>query len=98
MDGAGELRCAKIAAVKVWPAALPALLFFLPRGAIAAEDPNGAARELARKTAAFAGRGEQVTAIWRNLSSVSSSEFVQARAGFEAALKEAGGRVTDGGA
>jgi hypothetical protein len=93
-----EPRCAKIAAVKVWPAALSALLFFLPPGATAAEDSNAAARELARKTAAFAGRGEQVTAMWRNVSSLSSSEFAQARAAFEAALKESAGRVTDGAA
>ena len=84
-----------IAAVKGWPAALSALLFFLPPGATAAEDSNGAARELARKTVLFAGRGEPVVAVWRNVSSLGSGEFAQARAAFEAALKDAGGRLSD---
>jgi len=84
-----------IAAVKGWPAALSALLFFLPPGATAAEDSNGAARELARKTAKFAGPGDAVMVIWRNVSSLGSSEFAQARAAFEAALKEGGGRLGD---
>ena len=43
----------------------------------------------------FAGRGEPVVAVWRNLSSLGSPEFAQARAAFEAALKEAGGRLSD---
>jgi hypothetical protein len=84
-----------IAAVKGWPAALSAFLFFLPPGATAAEDSNGAARELARKTVLFAGRGEPVVAVWRNVSSLGSGEFAQARAAFEAALKDAGGRLSD---
>src|SRR5579872_4499344 len=84
-----------IAAVKGWPAALSALLFFLPPVAIAAEDATGAARELARKTAAFAGRGEPVAVAWRNVSSLGSSELTQARSAFEGALREAGIRVTD---
>ena len=45
-----------IAAVKGWYAALSALLL-LALGARAADDLNGAAAILARKTAAFAGRG-----------------------------------------
>jgi hypothetical protein len=83
-----------IAAVKGWYAATAALLFFFPPGASAAEDSNGAARELARKTAAFAGR-EPVSAGWRNASPLSSSEIAQTRAVFEAALREFGGRLGD---
>ena len=75
-----------IAVVKGWHAVLSALLFFLPRGAAAAEDPIGAARELARKTAAFAGRGEAVSASWRNVSSLTSGDFNQVRGLFETAI------------
>ena len=81
-----------IAVVKRWHAVLSALLFFLPRSAAAAEDLGGAARELARKTAAFAGRGEPVSASWRNVSSLGSSDFNQVRGLFETALREAGAR------
>ena len=84
-----------IAAVKGWPAALSALLYFLPPVATAADDANGAARELARKTAAFAGRNESIMAVWRNISSLPSPEFSRTRMAFEAALKDAGGRLTE---
>lgn len=84
-----------IAAVKVWHAAFTALLFFLPPGATAADDLNGAARELARKTAAFAGREEPVSVTWRNAGSLGSLEFNRARGAFEDAVKEAGARVTE---
>jgi hypothetical protein len=84
-----------ILVVKRWHAVFSALLFFLPRGAAAAEDPGGAARELARKTAAFAGRGEAVSASWRNVSSLSSGDFNQVRSLFETALREAGARAGD---
>ena len=87
-----------IAVVKRWHAVLSALLFFLPQGAAAAEDLNGAARELARKTAAFAGRGEPVSASWRNVSSLGSSDFSQVRGLFETALREAGARPSDAAA
>ena len=50
--------------------------------------------DLARKTAAFAGKGSQVAIIWRNLSSLDSAA-VQARTAFEEALQEAGLRVGD---
>ena len=86
-----------IAAVKGWPAAFSALLFFLPPGAIAADDPAGAAHELARKTAALAGRGEAVITAWRNLSSLGSAELARARAAFESAFREGGGRLGDAG-
>src|SRR5579863_7018621 len=84
-----------IAAVKGWPAVLSALLISLPPGASAADDSTGAARELARKTAAFAGRGEAVMSTWRNVSSLGSSELAQTRAVFEASVKDAGGRLSD---
>jgi hypothetical protein len=82
-----------IAAVKPWHAVLSALLSFIP-GATAADDVGGAARELARKTAAFAGKGAPVAVTWRNLSSLGSAA-AQARTAFESALQEAGLRVGD---
>ena len=84
-----------IAAVEKWHAVLCALLFFIPWGARAAEDLNGAAHELARQTAAFAGPGQPVSVAYRNVSSVGQAELGQARGAFEAALKEAGLRVSD---
>ena len=84
-----------IAAVKRWHAILCALLFFIPPGAHAAEDLNGAVRELAHQTAAFAGAGEPVSVEYRNASSTGAAELGQARGAFEAALKEAGLRVSD---
>jgi hypothetical protein len=83
-----------IAAVKRWHAVLSALLFFIAPAARASEDVNGAARELARKTAGFGNRGEPVSVAWRNVSSLGSSELAQARAAFEAALQEAGVRIS----
>ncbi|MBS1858278.1 MAG: hypothetical protein JST11_23100 [Acidobacteria bacterium] len=83
--------------MKEWLAVFPTLLFLLPSGASAADDPGGAARELARKTVAFAGRGESVTASWRNLSSLPPGDLAQARAVFESALRESGARAAEGG-
>ena len=82
-----------IAAVKRWHAGLSALLFFCS-GAKAADDASSAARELARKTATFAGRGAAIAMMWRNLSSLESAAS-QARTAFEAALQEAGLRTGD---
>ena len=62
-----------IAAVKGWLAVLSALLLFPVTDAQAADDLNGAARELGRKTVAFAGRGETLSIAWRNLSSLNSN-------------------------
>lgn len=72
-------------------AVLCALWMFLPRGAPAADSVDGAARELAWKTASFAGKGEPVALTWRNQSSLASPEAGRARAVFEAAFREAGG-------
>ena len=74
-------------------AVLSALLILLPRDARAADDMAGAVGELARKTVALAGRGEPVSVSWRNLSSLASGDFNQARMAFDAALREAGARV-----
>src|ERR1700722_9087298 len=83
-----------IAAVKGWYAAISALLL-LASGARAADDLNGAAAILARKTAAFAGRGEAVSVSYRNISSLGSAELGQMRTAFEAALRDAGCRPVD---
>jgi hypothetical protein len=84
-----------IAAVKGPPAALAVLLLWAPQCGWAADDLSGAARELARKTVAFVGRGEPVSLGWRNLSSLGSAELAQARSVFEAALRDAGARVVE---
>jgi hypothetical protein len=84
-----------IAAVKRWHAVFCALPFFIPPGAHTAEDLNGAARELARQTAVFAGPGGPVSVEYRNASSLGAAEFGQARGAFEAALKGAGLRIGD---
>jgi hypothetical protein len=84
-----------IAAVKGWHAGWAALLFCLQPGASAADDLAGAARELARRTVAFTGRGEPVSVAWRNVSSLGSAAFSQARGAFETAVRDAGDRVTE---
>jgi len=86
-----------IAAVKGCHAVLSALLFLLPTDAQAADDLGGAARELARKAAAFAGRAESVSTAWRNLSSLPAAELTEARAAFESAIREAGVRLMETG-
>jgi hypothetical protein len=87
-----------IAAVKGSPAAFTALLFFLPAAATAAQDLSGAARELARKTAAFAGKGDTVSVACRDLSSQRPAALGELRRIFEAALSEAGLRLSETGA
>ena len=84
-----------IAAVEKWHAVLCALLFFIPSGAHAADDVNGAAHDLARQTAAFTGPGQPVSVDYRNVSSLGPTGIGQARGAFEAARKEAGLRVSD---
>jgi hypothetical protein len=80
-------------AVKAWHALAAALLFWIPPGAGCAEDSTAAARELARKTAAFTAHAEAVSIAWRNLSSLDASAFAQIRSVFEAAFQESGGRL-----
>ena len=87
-----------IAAVKGPQAALAVLLLWAPQGGWAADELSGAARELARKTATFAGRGEPVSIRWRNLSSLGSAELAQVRTLFETALRESGGRAGEAAA
>src|ERR1039458_4930115 len=87
-------RCAMIAGVK-GSAVLSALLILLAWDAWAADDMAGAVGELARKTVALAGRGEPVSVSWRNLSPLDSGDFRQVRSAFDAALREAGARVSE---
>src|SRR5215468_1496217 len=89
-------QCAMIAPVNGCRAVICAFVWITARNAAAADDPAGAARELARKTAAFAGRGEPVSISWRNLSTLSPSVLTQTRSAFEAALHDAGARIGDG--
>src|SRR5205814_1649181 len=84
-----------IASVKWWYALCAALPFFLPPHATAADDLNGAARELARKTVAFAGRGETISVAWRNVSSLGAPELARLRVAFETAVREAGARAVE---
>ena len=93
-----------IAAVKGWHTARAALivhavltapLLLLPQAAMAADDLNGAARELAGRTALLAGAGTPVSVSCRNASSLGSAEFNQARSAFENYLRQAGGRVEE---
>jgi len=85
--------------VKGWSAVVVALALGAAPAATPAQtsapDLNSAARELARKTAALMGRGEAVAVTWRDVSSLGSAALVQARAAFESALREAGGRLGD---
>jgi hypothetical protein len=87
-----------IAAVKGWHAVLAAACILVPARAWAADDVAGAARELAAKTALFAGAGATVSASYRNLSSLGSGPLEQARSGYEAALRQVGMRLAEGGA
>ncbi len=77
-----------IAVVKGCHAVLSALLFLILPAAQAADDLGGAARELARKTAAF-GKADAAAVTWRNVSSLGSAELAQARAAFESTLETA---------
>jgi hypothetical protein len=86
-----------IAAVKGCHAVLSALLFLLPTDAQAADDLGGAARELARKAVAFAGRGESISTMWRNVSSLPPADLTLARSAFQSAVREAGSRNLEAG-
>src|SRR3954469_7070225 len=84
-----------IASVKWWRAAFLAIALLVAPEGRAAEDLNGAARELARRTAAAVVKGEGVAVTWRNVSSLGSAALAQARGTFDAALRDAGTRSTD---
>ena len=71
------------------------LLLLIAHCAFAADDLKSAARELARKTVAFAGAGQLVSVAWRNLSSLGSAELADARDAFGPAFKAAGGIASD---
>lgn len=79
-----KARCAILAIVKAWHAALAAFLLVLPQASTAADDLSGAARELARKTSSWS-RGS-VAVTYRNLSSLPETELAHVRREFEAAL------------
>jgi hypothetical protein len=85
--------------VKGWSAVFVALAFGAAPAASPAQpstpDLNSAARELARKTAALAGKGEAVAVAWRDISSLGSAGLAQARGAFESGLRDAGGRLSD---
>ncbi len=84
-------------AKKGWPALLAVLLLpaHFARGA---DDLNGAAVSLARKTAALAGRGETVAVTYRNSSSLAPVEWNGVHTAFETALRESGCRAGESGA
>ncbi|HKE22785.1 MAG TPA: hypothetical protein VKB88_10370 [Bryobacteraceae bacterium] len=84
-----------IAAVKGRYAAWAALLVLCPLRARAADDSASAVRELAAKSAGFAGAGATLALTWRNTSSLGSAEAGQARAAFEAALRQFGQRIAE---
>jgi hypothetical protein len=86
-----------IAAVKGWHAVLAAACMLVPARGWAADDAAGAARELAAKTALFAGAGATIAVSFRNLSSLGPAQLEQGRTGYEAALRQAGMRLGEGG-
>jgi hypothetical protein len=87
-----------IAAVNARRAAWAALLLWAAPLASAADNLDGAARELAAKTALLAGAGTPVSIACRNASSLDSSEVTRLRAVFEKLLRQAGGRAAQGAA
>ena len=87
-----------IAAVNWRRAAWAALLVWAALPASAAENLDGAVRELAAKTALAAGAGTPVSVACRNLSSLDSAEVSRLRAAFEHLLRQAGGRAGQGAA
>jgi hypothetical protein len=84
--------------VKRWLAAPAALLLFFPAAAAAAQDSSGAVRELARRTAVFAAKGDTVAVTCHNLSSQLPAALAELCGAFTAALREAGLRSGGSGA
>jgi hypothetical protein len=79
-----------IAAVNARRAAWAALVLWAVPLANAAESLDGAARELAAKTALFAGAGTPVSVACRNASSLDSAEVARLRTAFARLLRQAG--------
>lgn len=76
-----------------WSAVFPALLFLLAQGAFAAENSDEAARELARRIAAFAGSRESVALDFRSLPSIPAADLSNARRAIEASLRDLRARL-----
>jgi len=87
-----------IAAVNGRRAAWAALLLWAAPLASAAENLDGAVRELAAKTALLAGAGVPVAITCRNASSLDSADVARLRAAFENLLQQAGGHPAQGAA
>ena len=87
-----------IAAVNGRRAAWAALLLWTAPLASAAENLDGAVRELAAKTALLAGAGTPVSVVCRNASSLDSADAAHLRAAFERLLQQAGGHAGQGAA
>lgn len=90
------MRDGIIAVVKGWHAAILALPLWIAPPSEAADDLQSAAKELGRRTAAAVGR-DAVAVTWRNVSTLGAAPLTQARSAFEAALRESGTRVGEGG-
>jgi hypothetical protein len=85
-----------IAAVNGRRAAWAVLLLWAALPASAAENLDGAVRELAARTALLAGAGTPVSIACRNASSLDSAEMARLHAAFEKLLQQAGGRIGQG--
>ena len=87
-----------IAAVNARRAAWAALLLWAAPLANAAENLDGAVRELAARTALLAGAGTPVSITCRNASSLDSADVARVRPLFEKLLQQAGGHAGQGAA
>ena len=87
-----------IAAVNGRRAAWAALLLWCAPLASAADNLDGAVRELAAKTALLAGAGAPVSIACRNASSLDSADVARLRTAFEKLLQQAGGHAGQGAA
>jgi hypothetical protein len=87
-----------IAAVNGRRAAWAALLLWAAPLASAAENFDGAVRELAAKAALLAGAGTPISIACRNASSLDSADVARLRATFENLLRQAGGHAGQGAA
>jgi hypothetical protein len=87
-----------IAAVNGRHAAWAALLLWTAPLASAAENFDGAVRELAARTALLAGAGTPVSIACHNASSLDAAYVTRLRAAFENLLRQAGGHAGQGAA